>query len=111
MSVVAHADPIRIDQSATGTSDAAASFNQCCAFVSQVFTAGVTADLVGLSVDITADGNHSYPLRLAVTGTALDRFGTTVPDLGTVLAEVVIARGSISLAELVNLPRPPRQVA
>jgi hypothetical protein len=107
----AYADPFRIDQSATGTSSVSASINQCCAFVSQLFTAGITADLVGVSVDITAEGDHGFPLRLAITGTTLDTFGRTVPDLDAVLADAVVASGSVSLAELVLLSHAVRQFA
>jgi hypothetical protein len=101
----ASADPIRVDQTAlepfTGGGVAIGLHRPdttCCDLATQVFTAGVTAPLVAISVAIAA--THVTPLRLAITPMleTADPFG--VPDLSTVLAEVLVPNGSAPINDI-----------
>ena len=112
---IAAADPIRVDQMALAPVNGGGlaigrrgADSTCCDLATQVFTAGVTAPLVAISVDITA--THVTPLRLAITPVldSGDPFG--VPDLSTVLAEVFVARGSSPISDILFLPQPFQQV-
>jgi hypothetical protein len=112
---LATADPIVVDQrvlEAAATTGIAIGLRRpdttCCDLAAQVFTAGVTSPLVALSVAI--EGTHVTPLRLAITPMldTVDPFG--LPDLSTVLAEVLVASGSSGISEIVFLPRPFRQI-
>jgi len=104
----ASADPIRLDQSAVGPPPTLGRqgvvIGGCCDLASQTFTAGITADLVALSVDIAA--TEVVPLHLAVTALS----GPPLPDLSQVLAEVIVPSGSSSLDSVILLPQPFRQI-
>ena len=111
---VVAADPIRVDQraleplSSGGVIIGVRPDTDCCDFATQVFTAGVTAPVVAISVDIAA--THVTALRLAITPMldTGDPFG--LPDLSTVLAEFFVASGSASINDIWLLPQPFQQV-
>ena len=110
---VASADVFRIDQSvlepaangAVTIGHAPGGF--CCYVTTQVFTAGVTAPLAAISVDI--QGLQGAPLRLAITPVLGAPGGIGLPDLSTVLAEMFIPGGSASIDTIIPLPQPFRQ--
>jgi hypothetical protein len=97
------ADPIRIDQRVTTPFPGGIVIGGCCEVISQVFTAGVTGQLVALSVDLTA--TEVVPLHIAVTA-----FSGGLPDLSHVFAEVIVPSGTSLLDEVIALPQPFRQV-
>jgi hypothetical protein len=43
-----------------------AAINECCAFVAQTYTAGLTGTLTSVRVEVTANDRTEYPLRVAV---------------------------------------------
>ena len=58
------AQPV-IDQSFTSPSDLSAFINECCAFVAQTFTAGLTGTLDGVYIDVGSN-NSPFPLHVAI---------------------------------------------
>jgi len=106
-----HADSIRIDQSATTASSIGSAFGQCCDLVAQVFTAGVTGHLVAISVDITEEPDHHYPLWLLLEKTRRDEFGRDVPEDKSTLSVAYAYSGSTTLSDVLQLTHPFDQVA
>lgn len=63
------ADPVQLDQAvAPGDNQGVfAVINECCAFVGQTYTAGLTGVLAGVSVDV--ESNRDFPLRVQIRAT------------------------------------------
>jgi len=64
----AHADtpaPV-VDQSFTSPAGAGTAINDCCRYVGQTFTAGLTGDLAAVSIDVLSSGPFS--LHIAIHG-------------------------------------------
>lgn len=83
-----------LDQSLTSPSDLSTSINECCPFIAQTFTAGLTGTLAGISVNI--QGNSSYNLNVAIH--SVDSSG--VPT-STVLGSTALNSNSATLSELI----------
>jgi hypothetical protein len=61
---IARADTI--DQSFTPGVSASAAINDCCAFIGQTYTAGLTGTLTGVSVDVVESGGFNFPLNVQI---------------------------------------------
>ena len=55
-----------VDQSFTAGFNAGLNINECCAFIAQTFTAGVSGTLGGVSVEVRAITNSMLPLHVAI---------------------------------------------
>src|SRR5579864_1922709 len=55
-----------IDQSFTSGTNEGANINECCAFIGQTYTAGVSGTLAGVSVDINEFVGHNLPLDVQI---------------------------------------------
>ncbi len=83
-----------IDQSLTGPADLGADVNECCAFIGQTYTAGLTGTLAGVSVDIAERAGDNFPLQVQIrsaagglpTGTILGETTTTAFSLNDFIA-------------------------
>ncbi len=89
------------DQSFTEGSNLNSIINDCCAYVAQTFTAGLSGDLTGLSVDVQPLGDAR--LRLAVR--AVDANGDPVDSE---LGSVELAGSGSALSNVIELPQPIR---
>jgi hypothetical protein len=98
----ASADPVRaqtvVDQSFTSPTNLVANINECCAFVAQTFTAGLTGTLAGVNIDVSSS-NSPFPLHVAIH---------TVTSNGqpssTILGETTLNSNSSSLSMLITFP-------
>lgn len=105
-----HAVPI-VDQSFTSPSNLATVINECCRFIGQTFTAGLTGTLTGVNIDVgPARSDSVLPLLVAIR-TVTGSFPSS-----TVLSSTTLARGGATLSELIvfhrrSSPRrlPPRR--
>ena len=52
-----------IDQSFTSPTNAVSAINECCAFIGQTYTAGLSGTLAGLALDIGENRRVSIALR------------------------------------------------
>ena len=94
------ATPI-VDQAFTGPGNLNALINECCRFVAQTFTAGITGTLVGVNIDICAECvSTTSPLHVAIRTVGADGFPT-----GTVLGEATIDPPPPSLSEFIAFPQ------
>jgi hypothetical protein len=87
--------PPVIDQAFTGPTNLAAAINDCCRYVAQTFTAGITGTLVGVNVEILAFG--APPLHVAIR-----TVGSNGVPTGTVLGEAIVASGNAPFSELIE---------
>ncbi len=55
-----------VDQSFTAPTNGGASINECCAFISQTYTAGLSGTLAGVSVDISEFTAYHFPLDVQI---------------------------------------------
>jgi hypothetical protein len=92
-----------LDQSFTSPGDLTAVINECCAFVGQTYTAGVTGTLAGISIDVESSG--PFPLHVAIRAVA-GGLPTT-----TVLGDVTLGSSSSALSQLIVFPQVIPQVA
>lgn len=83
-----------LDQSSWAPVDLGNAINECCRYVAQTFTAGVSGTLTAVRLDVTASA--SSPLTVAIRATNGDS------PLGPVLTSVVVA--SATPADLITLP-------
>src|SRR5216683_6117222 len=51
-----------VDQSFTGPITEGASINECCAFIGQTYTAGLSGTLAAVSLDVVETPGSSFPL-------------------------------------------------
>jgi len=94
-----HAVPI-VDQSFTSPSNLATVINECCRFIGQTFTAGLTGTLTGVNIDVgPARSDSVLPLLVAIR-TVTGSFPSS-----TVLSSTTLARGGATLSELIVFPQ------
>jgi hypothetical protein len=86
-----------LDQSFTYPTDLGCIINDCCPFIAQTFTAGLTGALAGVSVDIIGNRNSPYNLNIAIY--SVDSSG--VPTW-TVLGSTDLNSNSAKLSELIT---------
>jgi hypothetical protein len=112
---VAFADTI--DQSFTGPDNLAADINECCAFIGQTYTAGLTGTLAGVSVDITERVGDNFPLQVQIrsvasglpTSTILGETTTTAFGLSDIIAfsGTIPQVAGVQYAIVVDFPGAP----
>jgi len=73
----------KIDQSFTGPITGGADINECCAFIGQTYTAGLSGTLAAVSLDVVETPGNSFPLVVQIR-TVSGGFPTT-----TVLGETI----------------------
>jgi hypothetical protein len=93
----AGAAPI-VDQSFTSPFDLGAAINECCRFVAQTFTAGLTGTLAGISIDVET-GTSSFPLHVGI------RTAPGGVPSSTVLGEVSLTENDAPLSRLITFPQ------
>jgi hypothetical protein len=93
--------PVVLDQSFTAPINLGASFNDCCRFVGQTYTAGVTGTLVGAAIDVFS--SSPFALHVAIRDTTAG-----VPN-DTILGQVTLGTSSTTLTNV--LPFSVPQVA
>jgi Ca2+-binding RTX toxin-like protein len=93
-----------IDQSlipSPTNSNLSAAINQCCAFIGQTFTAGLSGDLTGVNVSVGAGTEEPLTdLRVAIRPVVNGTPGST--ELGA----TVLRRSSSSMAQRITFPTP-----
>lgn len=103
-----------IDQNYPRVHDSLASLiNECCAYIGQTYTAGITGTLSGVSVSVTLF--TSLPLHIAIRTTQNGLPTTTVlgeTDTSLVQhSDRVIDMGTASLDQIITFPQAISQVA
>lgn len=91
------------DQSFIAPTNAGSSINECCAFTGQTYTAGLTAALAAVSVDITEDSSSHFPLDVQIR-TVSGGLPTT-----TVLGEAITT--TFGLSDIIFFPQNIPQTA
>ena len=87
-----------IDQSFTSQTNFGGNINECCKFVAQTFTAGLTGTLAGINLDVTS--GSSFPLHVAIR--TVTASGIPSP---TILGETTLGSSSAPLSLLVTFPQ------
>lgn len=93
-----HEDEVVIDQSFTSPFDLGADINECCRCVGQTFTAGLTGELVAVSVSVQS---FTSPFHLHVAIREVN-----FPFVGSVLGEVTLDTSSPPISRIITLPEP-----
>jgi hypothetical protein len=89
-----------IDQSSISQTNLGSAINDCCKFVAQTFTAGVTGTLAGVAIDVISSSTSSFPLHVAIrTVTAR---GMPSP---MILGETTLGSGSAPISLLITFPQ------
>ena len=88
-----------IDQSLTAGDDLDAVFNDCCAFIAQVYTAGLTGTLAGVSLDITEFQEYNYPLGVQIR--PVKKQAPAYPILGEAITNTFGLREIISFRQVI----------
>jgi hypothetical protein len=92
-------EALTLDQSFTSPSDLGADINDCCRFVAQTFTAGLTGTLGGVNIDVSSPTNSIFPLHVAIR-TVVDSVPST-----KVLGETILSSSSAPLSLLITFPQ------
>lgn len=93
------------DQSNIGSVDFGADINECCRYVAQTFTAGVSGNLDGVSVSIHEFGQATGQLRISIfpTQNSLPLFSplgsTTLPSASSSIADEIAFFNPIEIIE------------
>jgi hypothetical protein len=94
---IAVLEALILDQSFTTPTDLGAAINDCCRFVAQTFTAGLTGTLGGVNIDVLS--GSKFPLHVAIRA-VINGVPTT-----TVLGETTFSSGSAPLSQLITFPQ------
>jgi hypothetical protein len=92
-----------VDQSFTAPTDASNAINECCAFIGQTYTAGLSGTLAGVSVDISEGTAYHFPLDVQIR-TVTGGLPTT-----TILGETTAT--SFSMSDIITFPESIAQIA
>ncbi|MES2355505.1 MAG: hypothetical protein V4568_14105 [Pseudomonadota bacterium] len=100
---MAHAGSLSpvIDQSLTSPNNLGADINECCKFVAQTFTAGLTGVLAGINIDVSSFINSPFPLHVAIR--TVTESGEPSP---TILGESTLNSSSAPLSLFITFPQP-----
>ena len=85
-----------VDQSSTAATNLGSAINECCRYVAQTFTAGLTGTLAGVNIDVTSGSAH--PLNVAIRTVA----GGT--PTSTILGDRTLSTSSAALSDLITFP-------
>ena len=96
---IAVAEALTPDQSFTSPSGLFADINECCRFVAQTFTAGLTGTLGGVNIEVRSPQISVFPLHVAIR-TVIDGVPST-----TVLGETTLSSSSAPLSLLITFPQ------
>ena len=101
----ARAEPVQLDQVVMPGPDSnvIGVINECCAFVGQTYTAGLTGTLAAVSVDVVSD--RAFPLTVAIRPTE-----GGVPT-AAVLGQTTLRASSASFDELIAFSEDIEQLA
>jgi hypothetical protein len=94
---IAVVEALTLDQSFTSPSGLFADINECCRFVAQTFTAGLTGTLGGVNIEVRSIS--VFPLHVAIR-TVIDGVPST-----TVLGETTLSSSSAPLSLLITFPQ------
>jgi len=92
-----------LDQSFTFPANLSGAINECCAFVGQTYTAGVTGTLAGISIEVVS--SSAFPLHVAIRSVA-----GGLPT-SAILGDVTLSSSSTALSQLIVFPQAIPQVA
>jgi len=92
------AQPV-IDQSFTSPHNASVFINECCTFVAQTFTAGVSGTLDGVNIDV-ASNNNTYPLHVAINTVTISGEPSS-----TILGDTTLSPNSAPPSLLITFPQ------
>jgi hypothetical protein len=93
-----------LDQSfISGGGTLATSINECCKFVAQTYTAGLTGTLAGIDLDIASSA--AFPLNVQIQSVA-----GGIPT-GIILSDTTLGSSSSMLGSLITFPQLIAQVA
>ena len=92
------AQPV-IDQSFTSPHNASVFINECCTFVAQTFTAGVSGTLDGVNIDV-ASNNNTYPLHVAIHTVTISGEPSS-----TILGDTTLSPNSAPPSLLITFPQ------
>jgi hypothetical protein len=90
-------EALTLDQSFTSPNDLGAAINECCRFVAQTFTAGLTGTLGAVTINVQSSSR--FPLHVAIR-TVIDGVPSTM-----VLGETTLRSGSAPLSLLITFPQ------
>ncbi len=89
-----------VDQSFTSPNDLAASINECCAFVAQTFTAGLSGTLAGVNIHVIPSEDSPFPLHVAIHTVT-----STGEPSATILGDTTLDSNSAPLSLLITFPQ------
>ena len=89
-----------LDQSFTSPHNLGASINECCAFVAQTFTAGLTGTLAGVNINV--DPRLDTPFLLHV---AIRTVNSNGEPGSTILGETTLDSGGAPISLLITFPQ------
>src|SRR5262245_12417907 len=95
------ASTITVDQSFNAATNLISSINDCCAFIGQVYTAGLTGSLAGVSVDVLESPGNNFPLDVQIRSVA-----NGLPSL-TILGDTITT--AFSLTDFIAFIQPISQ--
>ena len=91
---------IVIDQSSIAETNLGGGINDCCKYIAQTFTAGVTGTLAGVAIDVNASPTNSLRLHVAIQ--TVDAGG--MPS-GMVIGETTLRSGSAPISQVIRFPQ------
>jgi hypothetical protein len=89
-----------IDQSSISKNNLASYINECCKFVAQTFTAGMTGTLAGITIDVKSIPNSKFHLHVAIR--TVTTSGMPSP---TILGETTLNSGSSPISQFISFPQ------
>ena len=89
-----------VDQSFTTPTNLGANINECCAFIAQTFTAGVTGTLAGVNIDVNSPINSPFSLHVAIHAVTINGQPSSI-----VLGDTTLASNSAPLSLLIAFPQ------
>ncbi|MCG8417346.1 MAG: hypothetical protein MJE77_05310 [Proteobacteria bacterium] len=89
-----------VDQSFVGAVNAGSNINECCRYIAQTFTAGLTGKLIGVNIDVHSPWNSPLPLRISIRPTINGR------PAAAILGEVVLDAAEAALDFYIEFPEP-----
>src|ERR1051325_1397113 len=90
-----------VDQSFTPSpANLGANINECCTFVAQTFTAGLTGTLAGVNIDVSSPTNSPFPLHVAIHAVTISGEPSS-----TILSETILSSNSAPLSLLITFPQ------
>lgn len=86
-----------LDQSFTAPANLSANINECCRYIAQTFTAGLSGTLAGIAIDIQS--TSAFPLHVAIRDVTGNVPGKAI------LGETTLSTSSTSLSQMISFPQ------